>query len=183
MSRSDWELIRRIYGGHSYWRRKADGAIGIADDSGTYPEDCEPAGRPPLLLDQSRPVDADGHRFLIPVQHEPHGRSFTVGSAFEALWVATTFGMGLEATEHAGAAPRWYTVIAGSGGAAARSAVRLDYVGAVDQGDVGRAAFRLSELGLVDGKDHELELSVEPVTENANGTPAARVALSRIKRG
>lgn len=109
--RSDWELIRRIHRGHSYWRHASDGAVGIADDSGTYPENCEPVDKPPLLLDRSRPVVIGTHGCSIPVQHEPAGESFTVATGFEALWVATSFGMDIEAAERAGAAPCRFAVV------------------------------------------------------------------------
>lgn len=100
--RNDWTLIRRIHGGHSYWRRVADGAVGIADDSWTYPENCE---TPLILLDRSRPVVIGSQGCSIPVRHEPAGESFTVCAGFEALWVATSFGMDIEAIERAGADP------------------------------------------------------------------------------
>lgn len=68
----------------------------------------------------------------------------------------------------------------------ARDAIRLNHIGAVDCGDVGKTTFKLSELfstaDLADGEDHEMELSVELVTENTNGALAARVKLQRAKK-
>jgi hypothetical protein len=88
--KKDWKLIRRIKSGHSYWRREQDGAVGIADDSGTYPEDCEPADRPPLLLDRTRPVHLGRDATLVPVKHDDGDLSHTpvgpknVGRQFDA---------------------------------------------------------------------------------------------------
>ena len=96
--RKDWTLIRKIRGGHSYWRHK-NGEIGIADDSGTYPEDCEPADDPPLLLDRSRPVVIGSDLLSIPIKHLTGRTSHTPATGFEALWVASQFHMEIEAFE------------------------------------------------------------------------------------
>lgn len=109
--RENWTLIRRIRRGHSYWRRAADGAVGIADDSGTYPKNCEPADRPPILLDRSRPVTLGAHGCSIPVRHGHVGDSFTPASGFEALWVATIFGLDITAIEDVGATPLRVAVV------------------------------------------------------------------------
>lgn len=99
----DWVKIRKIRGGHSYWRRVSDGEIGICDDSGTYPENCEPADDPPLLLDTSRPVCIGRETCFVPVKHENGRTSWTTVDGFEALWVASTFLMALKAEEKNGA--------------------------------------------------------------------------------
>ena len=105
--KKDWVKLRKIKGGHSYWRRIADGEIGICDDSGTYPEDCEPADRPPLLLDKSRPVRfSEKHGCFVPLKHENGDTSSTPATGFEALWVASTFLMAIEAEEKNGATIR-----------------------------------------------------------------------------
>lgn len=100
--KKDWVKLRKIKGGHSYWRRIADGEIGICDDSGTYPEDCEPADRPPLLLDKSRPVIIGAQGNFVPLKHENGDTSITPVNGFEALWVVTTFLMEMMATEKCG---------------------------------------------------------------------------------
>jgi len=111
----DWTLIRKIKGGHAYWRRKNDGAIGIADDSGRYPEDCEPCDDPPLLLDQSRAVTMGREGNCVPVRHENGRTSVTPVSGFEALWVASQFRMEVEARETVDTVPwrfavgQWFT--------------------------------------------------------------------------
>lgn len=101
--KKDWVKLRKIKGGHSYWRRVTDGEIGISDDSGTFPENCEPADRPPLLLDVRRPVAMDGRVCMVPIKHEDGSESWTPASGFEALWVVTTFNMALSAKERGGA--------------------------------------------------------------------------------
>jgi hypothetical protein len=103
--KEDWTKIRKIRGGHSYWRRIRNGAseVGIADDSGTYPENCEPADRPPLLLDQSRPVRIGDSHCWVPLKHEDNSTSSTPTGGYEALWVAMTFEMQIEVEEKGGA--------------------------------------------------------------------------------
>lgn len=108
--RKDWTLIRKIRGGHSYWRHK-DGEVGIADDSGTYPEDTEPVDRPPLLLDRSRPVVIGGDHNGVPLKHLDGSTSSTPASGFEALWVATQFHMEIEAWEKGAKLPMRVAVI------------------------------------------------------------------------
>lgn len=93
--RSDWTKIRKIKGGHGYWRHKS-GAIAITDDSGTYPEDCEPVDDPPLFLDRSRAIRVGERGFTVPLKHSNNRTSGTPASGEEALWVATTFDMRLE---------------------------------------------------------------------------------------
>jgi hypothetical protein len=107
--RKDWTLIRKIKGGHSYWRHK-DGEVGIADDSGTYPENCEPVDNPPLLVDRSRPVQL-GEFNGVPVKHLNGRTSTTCASAFEALWVATQFHMEIEAFEKGAVLPMRVAVV------------------------------------------------------------------------
>jgi hypothetical protein len=109
--KKDWKLIRRIKSGHSYWRREQDGVVGIADDSGTYPEDCEPADRPPLLLDRTRPVHLGRDATLVPVKHDDGDLSHTPVGPFEAMWVATQFHMVLRVREHADAVPWEFAVM------------------------------------------------------------------------
>lgn len=104
----DWTLIRRIKGGHSYWRHK-NGEIGIADDSGTYPENCEPADNPPLLLDRTRPVQL-GENNMVPLKNLDGGTSATPVSAFEALWIAMHFDLEVHAYEKDGKVPMRVTV-------------------------------------------------------------------------
>jgi hypothetical protein len=96
--RKDWTLIRKIKGGHGYWRHK-NGEVGITDDSGTYPEDTEPGDDPPLLLDRTRPVQLGTSHNSIPLKHLNGRTSGTPASGFEALWVATQFHMEIEAYE------------------------------------------------------------------------------------
>lgn len=98
MARKDWTLIRRINGGHSYWQR-VDGEIGIADDSGTYPENCEPSDNPPLLLDRAKPVVMGEQYAFVPIKHENGRVSTTPVGGFEAMWVAVQFHMEIEAGE------------------------------------------------------------------------------------
>lgn len=97
MARKNWTLLRRIPGGHSYWQR-TDGEIGIADDSGTYPEDCEPADEPPLLLDRGRPVVMGTGLNTVPLKHASGRTSHTPVSGLEALWVAAQWHMEIEAS-------------------------------------------------------------------------------------
>lgn len=99
--RSDWKKVRKIIGGHSYWERN-DGEIGIADDSGSFPENCEPADNPPLLLDRTRPVLLAERHYTIPVKHESGQQSVTIAGGFEALWVAMTYGLEITAQEKNG---------------------------------------------------------------------------------
>lgn len=96
--KKDWTLIRKIKGGHGYWRHK-NGEIGIADNSGTYPEDCEPADKPPLLLDRSRPIVLSDGMLSVPIKHLDGNTSHTPATGFEALWVATQFHMEIAAYE------------------------------------------------------------------------------------
>lgn len=107
--RRDWTLIRKIRGGHSYWRHK-DGEVGIADDSGSYPEDTEPGDDPPLLLDRTRPVQLGEHN-AVPLKHLNGRTSATPVSGFEALWVATQFHMEVEAYEKGSKLPMRVAVI------------------------------------------------------------------------
>lgn len=106
--RKDWTLIRHIKGGHRYWRH-ANGEIGISDDSGTYPENCEPGDRPPLLLDRARPVELGEHN-AVPIKRVNGETSATPASAFEALWVATHFDLEVHAYEKGGKVPMRVTV-------------------------------------------------------------------------
>ncbi len=96
--KKDWTLVRRIKGGHSYWERIADGAIGIADASGTYPEDCEPVSKP-LLLDRGRPLLLGSNTSCIPVTRNIGSQHYMVAAAFEVFWVASTYNMRLQVTE------------------------------------------------------------------------------------
>lgn len=97
--KKDWTLIRRIKSGHSYWERNTDGAVGIADASGTYPEDCEPVDKPPLLLDRTRPVMLGSGTCCVPVTNGGNGQHHTPAAAFEAFWVASKYNMHLQVTE------------------------------------------------------------------------------------
>ena len=97
--KSDWTLIRRIKGGHSYWERKSDGAIGIADNSGTYPENCEPVDKPPLLLDRTRPISLGKSGSCIPVTRNDGDNAHTFATAFEVFWVAMKYNMRLLVSE------------------------------------------------------------------------------------
>lgn len=99
--RKDWTKIRKIANGHSFWRRN-DGEIGIADDSGSFPENCEPADKPPLLLDRSRPILLAERHYSIPVKHEDGSQSVTIAGGFEALWVASEFQLEITAQERDG---------------------------------------------------------------------------------
>lgn len=105
MSMKDWTLVRKIKNGHAYWRRKNDGAIGIADDSGTYPENCEPADSPPLLLDRTRPVVIGREGNYVPLTTSTGRLSRTPVTGFEALWVAAQFCVEVEAQETLGSVP------------------------------------------------------------------------------
>lgn len=108
--RKDWTLIRKIKGGHGYWRHK-NGEVGIADDSGTYPEDTEPADKPPLMLDRTRPVQIGSSLNAVPLKHLDGSTSSTPVSGFEALWVATQFHMEIEAYEKGATLPMRVAVI------------------------------------------------------------------------
>lgn len=99
--RSDWKKVRKIIGGHSYWERD-DGEIGIADDSGSFPENCEPADNPPLLLDRERPIVLAENHYSIPIRNAHGAQQHTVASGFEALWVAMTYGLEITAQEKNG---------------------------------------------------------------------------------
>lgn len=103
--RQDWTLIRKIKHGHAYWKRIDSGAIAISDESGTYPENCERADRPPLLLDQSAPVVISTQGCSVPLVNAAGETVSTPASGFEALWVAVQFGLQVEAIEHTGAKP------------------------------------------------------------------------------
>lgn len=108
--RKDWTLIRKIRGGHSFWRHK-DGEVGIADDSGTFPENTEPVNKSPLLLDRTRPVQIGTQFNVVPLKHISGETSSTPVSGFEALWVATQFHMEIEAYEKDAALPMRVAVI------------------------------------------------------------------------
>jgi hypothetical protein len=108
--RQDWILVRRIKGGHAYWRRTDDGAIGISDGSGSYPENCAPVDRPPLLLDRDRPVVIGSGGCSVPLVNATNDTVSTPASGFEALWVASEFGMEVEAVEHASSGPHRFGV-------------------------------------------------------------------------
>jgi hypothetical protein len=108
--KQDWTLIRRIKDGHAYWRRNGDGAIGIADRSGTYPENCSPTDRPPLLLDRDRPVVIGTGSCSIPLSNDAGESVVTPASGFETLWVASVFGMEVETVEHADSTPQRFGV-------------------------------------------------------------------------
>lgn len=109
--KKDWTKIKKIRGGHGYWRRIQDGAIGVADESGSYPENCEPCDQPPLLLDRSRPVTVGREGNMIPVTNRTGDKSHTPASGFEALWVATQFHMEVEAREDPAEVPWRFAVL------------------------------------------------------------------------
>ena len=108
--KSDWTLIRKIKRGHSYWTRNSDGAIGIADDSGTYPENCEPVDKPPVLLDRTRPVLLGEHGCCVPVVRADDNNAHTITAPFEAFWVAMTYNMRMQLSESWDSKPVEYEI-------------------------------------------------------------------------
>lgn len=89
-----WTCIRRIKRGHSYWRDEATDVVAISDDSGTNPENCD---HPLLVLDTARAVVIGRNGCSVPVKTMTSVEYSTPAEGFEALWVATTFGLDLVA--------------------------------------------------------------------------------------
>lgn len=91
-----WKPIFKSRDGHRYFRG-SDGVVGIADDSGSDPDCCEPADCPPLLLDQTRAMfllNAYDSTYSIPVIDAKGQRSRTIAPADEASWLNQTFLLG-----------------------------------------------------------------------------------------
>lgn len=97
MTKYKWTKVFSIRGGHKYFRDEISKRIGVADNSGSTPDQTEDGV---LWLDLSRCVTiaTDGnHRtwVTVPLLRENGERSATGASVQEAIEVVANFGMKL----------------------------------------------------------------------------------------
>lgn len=69
-----WELLLKIPGGHKYYRERLTGRIGVADQSGMYPEDTDDGV---LYLDPRGDVTMGRYTISVPVIPEFGDRRLT----------------------------------------------------------------------------------------------------------
>lgn len=92
----DWSLELAVKDGHKYFRDAASGGIGVADQSGHYPDETEDGV---LWLDSGRPVTIEGGEgsthIFVPLRHSDGTKTSTPVSIREAILVIKKFCMSL----------------------------------------------------------------------------------------
>jgi hypothetical protein len=87
----EWTFLFRAPRGHQFFREENTGLVAIADDSGNTPDQTDDGI---LYLDESRPIEANRHGFLVPLCYRGK-RSHTPASATEVKLICESFGLTL----------------------------------------------------------------------------------------
>ncbi len=98
----DWEILLNLKSGHRYFAevvkhtRKPTGRIGVADNSGTYPDSTDDGV---LYLDKARAINVGSKWATVPLYRLNGDRIATGESLANAPLVAAKFGMKLVVDE------------------------------------------------------------------------------------